>query len=277
LASQFASELRADDPDFGRPFFETAALAQADLERAYDVVIIDEVQDFDPDCLRDLVAAWRGQRECRTLLFGDFSRQALYDASAVDLAQVKRCLGIGAVFGLTVNRRNTRRIARTIVSVTGVTGAKVSDRAPEGDSVVTTYFDDAAELVGKLGERISQLRTAGFQSEDIVVLGPRKLENSGLAGTRRLGGFDFGLLDEPGPKRVGYSTIHAFKGLERRIVMIVDISCDDPESSDALLYVGMSRATLRLFLFVNAEARPRLDARMLQHLQATLGGVSRAS
>jgi hypothetical protein len=86
---------------------------------------------------------------------------------------------------LPVNRRNTQRIVRTIDSVTGMTGARVSERAPEGDSVVTTCFTGKADLVAKVHERLAELRTAGFSAADIVVLGPRRLENSGLSGSRR--------------------------------------------------------------------------------------------
>ena len=277
LASQFASEIDADKPDFGSGFFAVGALAQVDLRRAYDVVAIDEAQDFDPGCLREVIAAWSDRSDCRIMVFGDFSRQALYDASARSIGDLKTTLGRFATYGLSINCRNTRRIVRTIDSVTGLTGARISERAPEGDPVVTTYFADKIELIGKVNERVADLRTAGFAAGDIVILGPRKLENSGLADLRRIGGFDFGPLDGRSPRAVGYSTIHAFKGLERKVVLIVDITCDDPEGSDALLYVGMSRAMLRLFLFVEAAARARLDARILQHLKDNLGEVSHAS
>ena len=78
-------------------------------------------------------------------------------------------------------------------------------------------------------------------------------------------------------KGVGYSTIHSFKGMERKVVLIVDVSVEAPKASDALLYVGMSRARLRLFLFVEAEARQRLDARILEHMRAGLGNSTHAS
>ena len=277
LASQFAPEFDIKEPDYGRSFFAAAALAQTDLGRSYDVVIVDEAQDFDPRSLAEVLKVWRTASGCRVLLFADFSRQAIYDAGVRSADELKAIVGPTATFALTVNRRNTQRIVRTIDSVTGMTGARVSERAPEGDPVVTTYFAGQADLVAKVNERLGELRTAGFAAADIIVLGPRRLENSGLSGQKRLGGFDFGTLDSVRENGVGYSTIHSFKGMERKVVLIVDVSVEAPEASDALLYVGMSRAKLRLFLFVEAEARQRLDARILEHMRAGLGNATHAS
>jgi hypothetical protein len=276
MASQFVTELSQEEPDYGRAFFTAAALAQVDVGRTYDVVIVDEAQDFDPGLLSEVLAVWRAGGNCPVLLFGDFSRQAIYDACAKSTQEIKAALGPFASFALTVNRRNTRRIVRTIESVTGVTGARASERAPEGDPVVTSYFDGQSDLVAKVGQRLGELRAAGFSASDAVVLGPRRLENSSLAGQRRLGGFEFGPLDANRTNAVGYSTIHSFKGMERKVVLIVDVSVDAPAASDALLYVGMSRAKRRLFLFVEAAAKPRLDARILEHMRTTLGNATQA-
>ena len=69
LASQFAAEFDIKEPDYGRSFFAAAALAQTDLGRSYDVVIVDEAQDFDPRSLAEVLKVWRTASGCRVLLF----------------------------------------------------------------------------------------------------------------------------------------------------------------------------------------------------------------
>ena len=75
LASQFALEFDIKEPNYGRSFFAAAALAQTDLGRSYDAVIVDEAQDFDPLSLAEVLKVWRTASGCRLLLFADFSRQ----------------------------------------------------------------------------------------------------------------------------------------------------------------------------------------------------------
>src|SRR5271165_612766 len=65
LASQFAAEFDIKEPDYGRSFFAAAALAQTDLGRSYDVVIVDEAQDFDPRSLAEVLKVWRTASGCR--------------------------------------------------------------------------------------------------------------------------------------------------------------------------------------------------------------------
>src|SRR5262249_29827436 len=103
-------------------------------------------------------------------------------------------------------------------------------------------------------------------SDEIAILGPRRLENSALAGVTRLGGLRVRPFGGNDPRAVSYGTIHSFKGLERTAVILVDITEEMRGSSDGLLYVGMSRARSRLLVLIHEASKPWFDAMQARHL-----------
>ena len=66
------------------------------------------------------------------------------------------------------------------------------------------------------------------------------------------------LPDEP--DEVLFETIRRFKGLERDVVVLVELSADLPRL-DQVLYTGLTRATTHLTVIAPPELAARLDAR----------------
>ena len=60
-------------------------------------------------------------------------------------------------------------------------------------------------------------------------------------------------------KVVRFSTIHSFKGLESRVVIVVDIDEVRGSRAQSLLYVSMSRAKSLLILIINEQTRKSID------------------
>ena len=87
---------------------------------------------------------------------------------------------------------------------------------------------------------IRQLVDSQVRLEDIAVLSTRRPENSFLAGCRNLAGHRLvePMEDEsPRPGDLLFSTMHAFKGLERQAVIAVDMAeIGDDILVDAALY-----------------------------------------
>jgi superfamily I DNA/RNA helicase len=77
-------------------------------------------------------------------------------------------------------------------------------------------------------------------------------------------------FEDGDPHAASYATIHAFKGLERTAVILIDISSDLGPASDAILYVGMSRARSRLFMLIEEAAKPWLDAMRTRNILAQM-------
>ncbi len=58
--------------------------------------------------------------------------------------------------------------------------------------------------------------------------------------------------------KVGYATVHAFKGLDRPAVVLTDVDDIVSERARNLFYTAISRATDRLIILVNERAKPQV-------------------
>ena len=117
-----------------------------------------------------------------------------------------------------------------------------------------------------LGETVERLRKDGVSTYDIVILSPRRLENSALASVEQVGDIPLGdssrTLEVAG-ECMTYSTVHSFKSLESRVVIIVDIDDVEDPRSQSLLYVGRARARALLILMAHERARRSIDRRII--------------
>ena len=120
--------------------------------------------------------------------------------------------------------------------------------------------------MGSLTNVLERLVKDRTPIENIVLLSPRRLENSSLAGIERISRFPIvdishGVTD--GPVRAArFCTIHAFKGLESQVVIVVDIDEVEGEHPQSLLYVAMSRARSLLILMINVHVRKAVESRI---------------
>jgi KaiC/GvpD/RAD55 family RecA-like ATPase len=282
LRSSLADELvRAESSDMDRSellgdlYYELGALAVEESEERFDNIVFDEVQDIPAKRAGELVQAWsRDQQKSNILLLGDFTRQAIYTGSSMtSVARIRAAINGVAVFSLHLNCRNTRRIALQTGILTGFGEHRVSDRQPEGEQVSLQYHPDRATGLIHLDRIIRVLREAGQKASDVVILGPRRRENSLLGDRTSIGGWSLRDLPDVNSGDLAYSTIHAFKGLERPIVIIVDAEGASKEDSDSLLYIGMSRARLRLFILAPETTRALNEQRMAAAAVAAASGL----
>lgn len=114
-----------------------------------------------------------------------------------------------------------------------------------------TYTEQSSLLI----EAIRSLQTEGFRLDEMVVLSPRNSDS--LAESVDQPWLRQILVpangDEPIRGRLQFSTIHAFKGLEARCVILTDLEESPPTDLDSLFYVGMTRATDRLFALIETD------------------------
>jgi hypothetical protein len=85
-------------------------------------------------------------------------------------------------------------------------------------------------------------------NQDIIVLTPKSKNNSVLKAGTKFGNFSL-TWEEPTGNEIECCTIHAFKGLERPIVMMVELDGYIQEEVNALSYIGTSRASNHLIVF----------------------------
>ena len=275
LRSSFADEfLRLESASssrfFAEDYFELGALAITEIGERVGTIIVDEAQDFPMKGLQQVVDQWTADCSSRrVLLFGDFARQAIYEASTHRREEVAERFRGMASFSLSLNCRNTRLIAKQIELVAGFSGSKISERQPEGRTVEYFYHSTDAELVAHLEHAIATLRRQGYKPEDIVILSPGRFDSGPLARLTRLAGWPVNDFEQVQPHEIARSTIHAYKGLERAVVILANIDTRDANEADSLLYVGMSRARTRLFLLCSKSTQELIDARIISNLRLT--------
>lgn len=268
IADEFLRlEAEAAPRFFSEDYYELGALAIAEIGERFDTLLIDEVQDFPVKGLGQVVKEWTGGDTARIMLFGDFAHQALYDASTRQREQVLAAFPGIASFALSLNCRNTRMIAKQIELVAGSYGGRISERQPEGHTVEYFYHADDGEQIAHLEQVGMALRRQGYKPEDIIILAPGRFEMGPLAGLSRLANWPVNDFDKAGPQEIPRSTIHAYKGLERSVVILADIDTKDTAEADNLLYVGMSRARTRLFLLCSAATRELINERIISNLK----------
>lgn len=237
-------------------------LAERSANEVGDFLILDEVQDIATDTYLDLLdlLVKGGLREGRVLMFGDFERQAIYGCEkSRDLLRARS--PYLASFRLTENCRNLPRIGYQVNLLGQLTpGFKQFRRTDDGiDPTIIKYVrgDDQASLLRKV---VGDLRNDGFDLTEIVVLSP--LAGGSVAATtsdawlRQVLSPAVGSVPTKGKLR--YATIHAFKGLDAPAVIITDLDDSGGPNFDALVYIGLTRATDRVAAMVETKTLRRL-------------------
>lgn len=218
----------------------------------YDRIIVDEAQDLiTEEYLNILDMSIRGGlAKGHWIMFGDFSMQSIYSSmgSETDYLDMIQTKAFFALFRLTKNCRNTKKICIDIENIVGV-----PENAAFEDSINAPYvnhitYKDDDDQQRKLIAIINELIADNIKRKDIVILSPRKRADSVV---NRLNGLivrDYS-VQELG--QIRFSTLQAFKGLESSTVILTDITSYQDEK---LAYVGLSRARFSLYVLETQDA-----------------------
>ncbi len=252
--------LRAEQTgiDFADPAIFTRAAAryaQSTPETAWDLLVVDEIQDFDGewiDGLRRRVAAGG-----RIYLLGDSDQQVRRAPSAVgDDAVTLYCAD---------NFRNPRQIVHTINAL-GLASRPITARAPlEGDLPgFHVWAQDDPGGVCATETLIGHLLDCGITPDQMALLSAKGLQSSILLRSPTLAGRALrrftGDFDRAGQARwtegeLLADTIARFKGQAAPVVILSEL--DFAELDDhmrRLLFIGMTRAQWRLECVMSAQA-----------------------
>ncbi len=120
-----------------------------------------------------------------------------------------------------------------------------------GESVEYISYENAEDEKTKFRECLKQLKKMGLSPEDIIVLAPNKREKTVLtiADPSAVVVGNYG--EDPSGCYALFSTIQSFKGLESKIVILVDI---ENYNDTKMLYVALSRARSKLYVFESLSA-----------------------
>ena len=255
------------------PFYGEMALEE--LGTSFEVLVMDEAQDLCNQRVLDVLNLTipGGLAGGRWAIFGDFTRQALYGAIEEPVAALSRYSEHFVRARLTLNCRNTRRIAEETTLVAGFERPPFKWGDEVGLPVEHRYWRTPGDLLEALTTVLDHLTKEKIPVDDIMILSPRRLERSGLAGIERISHYP--LLDisrgmTTTQSAIRFSTIHSFKGLESPVVIVVDIDRIEGDEPQSLLYVAMSRARSLLILMIGERARQSVERRIRAALEREL-------
>lgn len=273
--------LRTAPPDSSSQFWEETlpdaaltALMDGHAEHDYDLLVVDEAQDIlRPRYLDVLDLSLRqGLLDGRWMMFGDMRGQDIYGAASAvgGIAQDDRLRRVPQ-YMLSRNCRNKPRVSALVSPFGGISPDYAGVlRQDDGIDPEWRYYSDTDAQQALLVDALDGLLREGYKRNEIVVLSALSDSNSAsglLAKTRA----DIAPYEHGAQGKVRYCSIHAFKGLESRAVVVTDVTAIARPEQRALLYVAVTRSTGRLVLCVSDSERDSVLQTMLASMAS--GGV----
>jgi len=213
------------------------------LNEQFDVIVVDEAQDFAPLAIEILQSALAPGGKIWIAL--DKS-QAIYSDTFVIPENF-------AQYHLNTNCRNTQEIHRAVEQYYGADDPiefAGSGRTPVGRPVEhNPDVEDQAASVASIIERL--VDEDDFAPQDIVVLSLHNFSRTGDQNSdvaKAPGKYKYVHVRDASnkPDEVRFSSIAGFKGLEASVVIACELDRIKPHNSNNLLYVAFSRARHRL-------------------------------
>lgn len=228
----------------------------------YDQVIIDEAQDILKDNYLDFfdLSLKGGLASGKWIMFGDFEKQVIYERDQEIQKKLEERFRTIPRFSLRVNCRNTPRIVEYVHMLGGLTPKYSRIRRPDNniEPKVVIYKSDQEQKM-ELEKILNRLVKARVAFSDVVILSTKKDENSITSLlSKEWKDYIIPVKQKYGKEAIGYSSVHAFKGLESPVVILTDVEQVSTANSAALFYIGITRALDQLFILVNEIARKEM-------------------
>jgi hypothetical protein len=240
----------AQSPEFWRRLQEQVIAMQVPESAKHGALIVDEGQDFQPEWY-DILTLFL--LPGAPILWLEDPAQNIYRNDPVPLPGF-------VTYHDPRNFRTPRTLARFIERVMGE-DLEACNRS-EGLGALVIGYTDPAEQPPLVAHRIMELVRHGFRQEDIVVISCVGRDKSVFRNLDQLGSFQIrhfiGTYSPDGRQqytegRILWDTLYRFKGQQAPAVILADVEPDaTKDRMRRLLYCGMTRATVKLELLVNA-------------------------
>lgn len=160
------------------------------------------------------------------------------------------------------NCRNTQAIHRA-VSALHHAPQSLECRGPQGRTPELYFYADGLQQERRVQELLYRLvHEEHVPASHVVLLTTRAPEKTPFPCQKKLG--NFRLVDLYGTAASTYevrvSSVHRFKGLESRVVILTGMEDNDPAWLAPLLYVACSRARTHLILVAHERAHQQIEA-----------------
>lgn len=213
-------------------------------DKKYDILIIDEGQDFKEFWFEIVFNQVREQGQ--KFIFLDAMQDIFNHYTSIPK------MSVFFTYNLPENCRNTRNIV-------GYLSEQMNDeircfeQTPIGSEVVIKDFSTLEQQVKFLEKEISNLlKNEKVALDQILILFNSKKAESSLADFSKVAGYSLKSLDNKARFQRGsinYTTINTFKGLEADIIFILDSNLLAGKNMPEKLYTQASRARHMLYVF----------------------------
>jgi len=228
--------------------------AAGTLGRIYDAIIVDEGQDFQENYWIALESLLK--EDGYLYIFYD-NNQNLY-GGANDFGDL---ISIPP-FVLNQNCRNTRAI-HDVVAKFHNNPQSLMCFGPEGRKPEMVHYSGEDDQIRQLQKIVYKLIVEEYISnQDIVILTPRGEKNTKLLAGMKLGNFTLANQPPNHPSKIQATSVHKFKGLERRVVILSEIDNRTNFNRDMVMYVGCSRARTQLIILSDEDAPRQIKDRI---------------
>jgi hypothetical protein len=245
---------------------DALVVAGEQLGPRYHAIVVDEGQDFAPEWLLALEALSFGGRDDVLYVFHD-PAQAIYREDVVGQMGLQE-------YRLELNCRNAQPIHRVVARFAQGGLASEAMRAG-GREPELIEADGAAATLDALRKVLHRLRVEeDVPPWQIAVLTGARLDESAVWRQRQFGnevldnpavdasGRHLGLAANDAPElpsdAIPCDTIRRFKGLERAVIVLVELGAVAAPKVEQMLYVGASRAQQHLVVIAPAGVLERL-------------------
>ncbi len=224
----------------------------------YDAVIIDEGQDLINldyyDCINSMIRG--GFKDGIWTVYFDrlqniLNRDKREKYEEYDLLDDE---GHPAKYVLKINCRNTKQVMEANYLHTGKEQGKT--KITDGLDPEYFCFKDLCEEKNMVFKTIRKLLSEGTKRKDIALLSKYRIDTpkSCLCGAETEFAKEFGEIRFNPNKDfekdcISYYTIQSFKGLESKVILLLDVDGFQSEKDRRLNYVAMSRAKALLYVF----------------------------
>jgi thymidine kinase len=247
------------EPNFGDPevFKQIDEAYQQDSNQfvpKYDLLIIDEAQDFDPQWVASLLCLLKPTG--RLYLMED-EAQRLYEREAFDLPDA-------VTLTCNDNHRSPRAICQVINALALVQPAIISQSPYQGNLPEFRSYTSDRILLEQTEQAVLSLMAQGFELSDIVILTGHGRNKSKLLNAEHIGRFTTrrftGAYSREGNPvwskgDLTIESIYRFKGQSAPAIILSEVDFTElTEQERRKLFVGMTRAQLNLQVIMSPQA-----------------------
>lgn len=254
-----AEEIGLDKKNFYQYLLPVHALKILATEPTeFDTIVIDEGQDFSAQYLILVSMMLKGHiAQGNYYIFGDFLYQGIYDHSVYQQqfsSYIEAMSGTPADIELNVNVRNSLTVQKELDRIAGITTSSIHKDGAADEQIYFLYEDEKDEL-RQIEKTLNKLIiNEKISPERITILSRHHL---GKSIASKITNFEVKQYQEGEPASgITFSSIRKFKGLENDIIIVADNDDYAEGNTDLhLLYVAMSRAACKVWVFESLEAQ----------------------